>query len=70
MDKTGREGRVEGMDLEVEMKVVVVRNQAKASAPLPALVEPDLYLKFRKKAPNPFLGPGHALYAGDHPPYP
>ena len=41
MDKRGRAAQVGGMDLEVEKMKVVVQDQVKASAPLPALVEPD-----------------------------
>ena len=43
VEKRGKTGRVEGMDLVVEEMKVVVQDQAKASdpAPLPALVEPD-----------------------------
>ena len=43
VDKRGRAERVEGMNLKVvEMKVVVVPDQAKASAPLPVLVESEM----------------------------
>ena len=35
MDKRGRAGQVEGMDLEVEKMKVAVLDQVKASAPLP-----------------------------------
>ena len=44
MDKRGKTGRVEGIELVgEELKVVVVLDQTKASdpAPLPALAEPD-----------------------------
>ena len=43
MDKRGKTGRVEGMELVIEELKIVVLDQAKASdpAPLPALVEPD-----------------------------
>ena len=43
VDRRGREERVVGMNLEFEeMKVVVVPDQAKASVPLPVLVESEM----------------------------